>query len=259
MKYFLSLGLTTHAANAEYLLEFINYYSMIGIEHFYINVNNTGTDVEDLLSGFDNVSIERHEVDQIESNRILAKRAMNESQWLLVCDDDEYVVPYKDKNLKDFVKRVAPVYVDEIVLSGYNFGNSEYQTKTEDSVINRFRFRSVHSTNTKSIFRPCSILPTEDNNHSWHVAGDIVDETGAVLDKNFRTKYEFCYDFTCNDCWINHYLVKSTEECKKRYQSKFDYDSKETFEKFMQANNENDIYDNRILTLIERIQRDNKN
>lgn len=259
MQYFLSLGLTTHAANAEYLLEFINYYSMIGIEHFYVNVNNVGTEVEDLLSGFTNVSIERHEVGQIESNRILANRAMNESQWLLVCDDDEYVVPYKDKNLKDFIQRVAPGYVDEIVLSGYNFGNSGYHTKTEDSVINRFRFRSVHSTNTKSIFRPCSILPTEDNNHSWHVVGDIVDETGAVLNKNFRTKYEFCYDFTCNDCWINHYIIKSTEECKKRYQSKFDYDSKETLKKFMQANNENDIYDNRILKLIERIQRDNKN
>lgn len=260
MKYFLSLGLTTYAKDAEYLKEFVDYYTMIGIEKFYVNVNDDKNKlVEKALQGYDNVEIEYHEVGQLESNSILEQRAENESEWLVIVDDDEFIVPYKDTMLPDFVRRVASDNVDEIVISGYNFGNSLLDKKTNDSVISRFKFRSIHSTNTKSFVRPLKRLPTTDNNHSWNVVGDIVDENGMILDKTYRTKYEFCYDFTCNDCWINHYRIKSTEECKERVEKKVLIGLEPSFEKFMQVNNENDVYDNRILKLIERIQRDNKN
>jgi hypothetical protein len=261
MKYFLSLGLSTYAKDAEYLKEFVDYYAMIGIEKFYINVNNDEEQlVKQALGNYANVELDYAEIDNmIESNNHLAKRAENESEWLVIVDDDEFIVPYKDTMLPEFVKRVARDSVDEIVLASYNFGNSLLEKKTKDSVIDRFKFRSIHSTNTKSFIRPLKRLPTIDNVHCWNVVGDVVDEHGAVLDKEYKTKYEFCYDFTCNDCWINHYRIKSTEECKSRLTRKYELGLEPAFEKFMQENNENDVYDNRILKLIERIQRDNKN
>lgn len=256
-KDFLSLGLTTHAENARYLAEFFKYYSRIGVERFYVNVNGEGTDVEDIYSIAPYIEIERFEGTQLESNERLVKRASKRTEWLVIVDDDEFIVPFVDGSLTNFIKNIANDSVDEIVLSGYNFGNSGYDKDSYKYVTERFRFRSVHSTNTKSIVRPTAILSTEDNNHSWNVEKDIIDEQGNILDKTYRTKYEFSYDFTCNRCWINHYIIKSTEECYKRYKNKFDYSSKETFEKFFEKNNENDVYDNRIKKLIERIERDN--
>ncbi len=103
---------------AQFLKEWIEYYKLLGVEHFYL-YNNLSTDnYQEVLAPYvESGDVELTEWDypanshaewdaiQIDSYRHAVERSKNETKWLVIVDVDEFVVPVKAKNLN---KLLAP-------------------------------------------------------------------------------------------------------------------------------------------------------
>lgn len=107
---------------APYLKEWIEYHLLVGVDHFYL-ANHFSTDnylevlepyirtgvvdLFDLKEDFNkNDPYKWYKWNSIQSrlyNNILFKRK-DETKWLVALDIDEYLVPYEDNNLNDFLK-----------------------------------------------------------------------------------------------------------------------------------------------------------
>lgn len=101
-----------------FLKEWIEYYKLLGVEHFYLYNNLSDDNYQEVLSPYiQNGDVELIEWDyaasnlaewdliQINSYRDAVTRSKDTTKWLLVIDIDEFVVPIKAKNLKKMLAR----------------------------------------------------------------------------------------------------------------------------------------------------------
>ena len=102
MKYYLSL--CTIIKNERYLEEFIIYYIIIGVEHFYIYDNESTPSIRERLNKpfFNEICTiidfpGKHK--QLPAYQHFINTFRNETEWAVVCDGDEYIVPKVDWSL----------------------------------------------------------------------------------------------------------------------------------------------------------------
>lgn len=115
-KYYISL-VAIFQNEARFLKEWIEFYRLIGVEHFYL-YNHLSTDeyMEILEPYIKDGIIDLKQVTKIpknlkEWNRIQTEaytdavaRTKDISEWLIVVDTDEFLFPIKDKNLVELLK-----------------------------------------------------------------------------------------------------------------------------------------------------------
>jgi hypothetical protein len=153
---------------ARFLREWIEYYRMLGVDHFYlgnhlsqdnwrevlqpyidkgiVEVEDIAYDPKDVWDFYDNVQCAFY-------NRTLSK-IENDVEWSIACDTDEFFVPLKDATLPEMLKR----YDDAVSVSfcWRCFGTSGVQkipdTKT---MIEALRYSGhLFDNSIKSIARP---------------------------------------------------------------------------------------------------------
>lgn len=115
-KYYLSIG-AIFRNEARFLKEWIEYHSMMGVEHFYLFNNLSEDQYREVLNPY----IEKGVVELIdwpyqgknhkEWNKIqcaaysdLIKNKGSETFWLAIIDTDEFILPIEKKNLVLFLK-----------------------------------------------------------------------------------------------------------------------------------------------------------
>lgn len=125
---------------AQFLREWIEYYRLLGVEHFYL-YNNLSTDnYHDVLKPYvENGIVELIEWPERASNwgewdalqvaayRNAIERAKNETRWLAIIDIDEFIVPVKDDHLKTFLKKYENSSFGGICLMWSFFGTSNVE------------------------------------------------------------------------------------------------------------------------------------
>lgn len=108
-KYNLSLVLAVKD-EADYLVEFIEYYKLIGVDHFYI-YNNNGTDntpqilppyIQSGLVTYQDYPGEKVQKDIY--NHAIEHYRMK-TRWMAIVDIDEFIVPTTDKSIPKFLKK----------------------------------------------------------------------------------------------------------------------------------------------------------
>jgi hypothetical protein len=116
-KYNISVG-AVFQDEGPYLKEWIEYYKLLGVDHFYLYNNHSSDEFRSVLEPY----IANGDVDLIEwdlpANNLdeyfimqnssiadVVRLAKETSNWLAIIDIDEFIVPLKSKNLKDFLKK----------------------------------------------------------------------------------------------------------------------------------------------------------
>ena len=220
-KYYLSLC-SAIKNEAPYLLEWIEYHRMVGVEHFYIYDNNSSDFPKEILQSYIDSGVvtffdwPKHPGGQMSAFNDCLTNFKNETFWLGLIDIDEFIVPLSKNTLSDFMKEYEES--NGLGINWIVYGSSGHKKKPEGLVIENFLYRSnqtlSHNNQTKVIVNPrkVKIMP---NQHYCVFNGDpavgVLDENKQILfpkatsPKNSTSKIR-----------INHYFTKSYEEWEKK-------------------------------------------
>ena len=190
-----------------YILEWLEYHLLQGVDHFYI-YNNNGTDntLELLKSYIQKGIVTWREFSgpnmQMEIYNDAITNYKNETRWMGFIDCDEFVVPMKHTSLAKALKDYESF--SQILIHWILYGSSGHKKKTKGFVIERFtKHDSEISHLTKAILNPRACLYA--GVHRSYVLGDTVNEHKKILNRKR-------YAFTADILRVNHYVVKSAEE-----------------------------------------------
>ncbi len=95
---------------ARFLREWIEYHSMIGVEHFYLYNNNSSDNYIEVLeqyikSGLVSLYDWPYDQAQMKAYKDFYERHSAEAQWVSFLDIDEFFVPKDDFSLLDWIKK----------------------------------------------------------------------------------------------------------------------------------------------------------
>lgn len=215
MKYFLSLCCIIKDENN--LEEFILYYRILGVEHFFIYDNDSKIPISERLNKnpFKNFcTIVRYpgKAKQMDAYRDCLKKTKELTKWLIIIDGDEFILPKEDFSLRDFLKKY-----DNYQAIGINwvmFGSSNHEKIQDGFVIDKYRFcEGSQNKHMKPICQPKFVK----NMLNMHFV--ITDDPNKNIDphkRNISNNGPFNEKLTIDKIQINHYWGKSYEDMKKK-------------------------------------------
>jgi hypothetical protein len=174
---------------ARYLLEWIAFHRLVGIDRFYIYDNGSTDGTRDLLQGLsalDFVKIRawpKHP-GQKSCYRHALKRFGSRHDWMGFVDLDEFVVPLAWNNVGEWLAGFG----DQVSAIGINwlvFGSSGHEVRPEGLVIENYIQRSEYSyqpnRHIKSFVRPGRVKGVV-NPHCFEVMGEYVSADGVPIE-----------------------------------------------------------------------------
>lgn len=160
-KYYVSV-IATVKNEGEYMEEWLEYYRLIGVSHFYIYDNESSDNLETLLApyiaeGLVTYTAYPGQAKQLEIYNHALTTFGAESYWLMYVDIDEFFVLVPHSSLPEYLKE-KEIY-DQVVVPWYIYGDSAQKVQLEGLVMERFTYRckDLHSTG-KSISRSHRML-----------------------------------------------------------------------------------------------------
>ena len=214
MKYFLSLcAIIKDESN---LIEFILYYWLIGVEHFYIYDNDSNPSIKNIL---DNYIFKKictivefpGKSQQMNVYNHCIKNFGNKTKWLCIVDGDEYILPKKHMSLRDFLLDYDNYHA--IGINWVFFGTSFHEKKQKGFVIDNYRYCSdKQDKHIKSIFKPQYIKYCY-NQHYVELYNPLkyVDPKKNIIYGPFNNIEN------SSIIQINHYFTKSFEDLSEKH------------------------------------------
>ena len=219
-KYYLSLCCIIK--NERYLEEFINYYRILGVEHFYIFDNESFDPISKRLSNFyyDKIcTIINYPGKALQLNAYeeCLKKYGHETEWLIVCDGDEFILPKKHFSLRDFLDEYKDYHA--IGINWVMFGTSYYDKIQDGYLIDKYRrCNKLQNSHIKTICKPkYTIQFIEPHSVILIDKSKYVDSHKNIINGPFNNNY------TIDIIQINHYHGRSLEEnYEKKYRGNAD-------------------------------------
>ncbi len=211
-KYYLTL-VAIFQNEARFLKEWIEFYRMIGVEHFYLYNHLSTDDYMQVLEPYIKAGIV--ELEQVtEEPRNLsswndiqtstyenaAKKVAEETEWLIIVDTDEFLFPVKEKNLANALKDY-----DEHPALSVNwqiFGSSSVEKIADNKLMTETLLKKSNAKDlhVKTIIKPRYIQSIQHPHFSHMLDGYMqVDENKKYLFGPFLPKE------SRNIFRINHY------------------------------------------------------
>lgn len=219
--FFLSVAAILKDESA-YIVEWIEYHLLIGVEHFYLFNNDSTDGLHEVIKKYvdDGVVtiIDVHgQGIQLPVYREGIEIAKNETEWLAVLDLDEFLVNVDPaSSILDFLEQ-QPEKISQILVGWMIFGSSGLIQKENGLVIDRFRMHADNEfiADYKPIVRPNRVL-TVPTPHWMEVFGTTIDETGKQLYRYPNTDIKISLPASKSKIRINHYYSKSLEEFENK-------------------------------------------
>ncbi len=213
MKYFLSVCCIIK--DEKYLEEFIMYNYLIGVEHFYIYDNESKIPIKDRLSndffkGLCTIINYPGKAQQNIAYNDFLKKYGNETEWAIVIDGDEYILPKKHDSLNDFLKDYADY--DSIGINWVMYGTSFHDKIQRGFQIENYKLNAgVQNQHIKTICKPNTVVRI-DNPHYVipKNRNKNIDPYKRVISGPFNTNP------TIDLIQINHYWSRSYEDLKQK-------------------------------------------
>lgn len=204
-----------------YILEWIAFHKLAGVEHFYLYDNGSTDGTLELLqelkkkTGYVNVYNWAAVVPvQLRAYQHCLDAHRFESEWIAFLDCDEFLWSRVYKDLKDHIKNItffAPQKVGAIAAHWFFFG-SDGQTDSDGRlVIERFTKRAPDADkHVKSIVSTDAGISTGKDPHTFYLLPEFsaINDSGDVLPKD----YALTSKSRNNNLRINHYHTKSHAE-----------------------------------------------
>lgn len=216
-KYFLSLLAPVRDEEA-YLVEFVNYYLLQGVEHFYFYDNESRIPAADVLGAYrDKCTILYARGDAVQSRAYahFCKHFRHDTKWVAVFDVDEFVLPHRHASLGQFLRDYDDC--DGIGINWVMFGDGHHKTPPPGGVIENYLLREARqSAFIKSVVKGESLVGFFDNPH----VATLV-EGSVYVDAHRNPITSAANDhYTTDIIQLNHYFTKSEAEWKKKLNRK---------------------------------------
>jgi hypothetical protein len=245
MKYFLSLCCIIK--DEKYLEEFIIYHHIVGVEHFYIYDNESSIPIKNRLTNpffkkLCSIIDYPGKIKQIEAYRDCIQKTKKITDWLMIIDGDEYVLPKQNfwsiRDILTLHKEAHALGINWII-----FGTSFHQKEQKGFLTDKYRYCSKkQDRHIKTICRPRFVkhIGGPHNVELFNPKKNI-DVKGNIISGPFNLNY------TTDIIQINHYMLKSHQEAiKKHKRGRADVNGRISLPKNIKEldNKDNDIIDN---------------
>jgi hypothetical protein len=211
VKYFLSLCCIIK--NERYLEEFIIYYKLLGIEHFYIYDNESTILISDRLNNFYYNRICTiinfpGKIQQLNAYNHYIQNYGKDTKWVIIADGDEYILPKQENHfsLRNFLKEYDDY--DAIGINWVMFGTSFHDKIQQGFIIDNYRYsEDIQNPHIKTICKPEFVINIESPHYV-----NLIDPNKYVDPHKNIISGSFNYNNTRDIIQINHYWGKSLEE-----------------------------------------------
>jgi hypothetical protein len=209
MKY--NLSLCCIIKNERYLEEFINYYILLGVEHFYIYDNESSIPILERLNNFyynkicTIINFPGKGL-QLEAYKNCLDIYGEDTKWLIFCDGDEYILPKNHYKLIDFLNEYDDAHA--IAINWIMYGTSFHEYKKDGFLIDKYRYcNKFQDKHIKTICKPKFTIKF-NNPHHVIVSDPLkyLDSHRNIIDGPWNT------NFNTDIIQINHYFGRSIEE-----------------------------------------------
>lgn len=199
------------------LEEFIIYYILLGVVHFYIYDNESTFPIKERLNSF----LYKHyctiidfpgRCQQMNAYNDCVKKFGKNIEWLIIVDGDEYILPKMDNTLVDFLKKRENA--QSIGINWVFFGTSFHKNKRGGFLVDNYRYcQNGQDRHVKSIFKPKYFLYMDNPHYA------IMEDPERIVDPkgNKIVHYAFNDCYTIDIIQINHYVFKSLEENNEKH------------------------------------------
>ena len=208
-KHFLSL-VAPLKDEESYLIEFVNYYLIHGVDHFYFYDNESRIPLREVLSDYrEHCTVMRAPGDavQMRAYEHFCKNFKHETKWVAVFDIDEFVLPHKHDTLREFL--LAYDQCDGIGINWVMFGDGHHRTRPAGRVIENYLYRQAKQHPCiKSVVKGDALVGFVDN---AHFAG--LREGSIYVDAHMNPiTNAYNENLTIDVIQLNHYFTKSAAE-----------------------------------------------
>jgi hypothetical protein len=202
----------------KYLEEWIEYHLLVGVEKFYLAMNDNEDNSSEILipyvlSGIVHLSSWPGRKQQKKVYNYYIRQLRNETCWVAIIDADEFLVPVETRSVSEILRRFengSGITVNDVM-----FGSNGQQTRLPGLVLERFRNHTSLNIRenrfTKSIVNPRLIAQCDIHEHSYLSGLLTRDATGKT---NIRPM--LYRPAVHNVLRLNHYGTKSVEECRAK-------------------------------------------
>ncbi len=211
---YLSLGMMFKDA-APYLVEWIEFHRLVGVEHFYLYDNASTDDPRSVLEPYRKaglISLRDWPAGSSQKSCFdhCIKQASSETRWLGILDDDEFIFPTRKESLAKLLQSYEKFA--GVGVPWHMFGSSGHRAAPEGLVTENFTGRAgaLHALR-KCIFDPARVSEFINVHHIRFGSGYmLVDEDGRRSPGTTRPRRG------SEHFRLHHYYTKSYEEAKRK-------------------------------------------
>jgi O-antigen biosynthesis protein len=199
-----------------YLLEWLAFHTMIGIDHFVLYDNGSidgGTDLIRASSFARNITIIEwsDRPGQMSAYRDFHANHARDFTWAAFIDLDEFIVPVAGCSIRDILLRKVYDRYSDILLNWLVFGASGHTRRPVGPVVETFTMRipddAEGNRHVKSLVRTKDLVRISSTPHIFDCAGPTCNTRGETV-LSYAVQPTACHDVMV----INHYFTKSREE-----------------------------------------------
>jgi FkbM family methyltransferase len=246
---------------APYILEWVAFHRVLGVDRFFIadNASNDGT--TELLAALASAGIVTHipfpgvpdKPPQLLAYAEILRRHKHDADWIAFIDADEFLMP------TDGARSVRPVFEDigeredigAVIVNWAVYGSSGRTAMTDEPVIERFSHRAEQfwavNNHYKTIIRGTATSGPDTNPHAFHLNKGlkaVYADGRAAVDHPKRGK-GLSEAVVWDRLRLNHYVVKSRDEflSKKRARGRATVSNQLRPESFFEVHDKNEVAD----------------
>lgn len=227
------LSIVAIVKNEKYIIEWIEYHLLVGVNHFYIYDNDSTDGLKDKLKKYIDTGIVTYiyypgKYIQVQSYIDAIQNFKYNTKWLAIIDGDEYLMPMEDgKKLPQILDEIKSNYEansEYLVNIGYvgaigvnwrTYGTSGHKIACEGLCIENYKYRAedehFQNVHIKSIVNP-RVVTEMYNPHFVY----LKEGYRCISEKGSNIQGPYFYDSICCKLRINHYISKSEQELREK-------------------------------------------
>ena len=243
---------------APYLLEWLAFHTMIGVDRFFLYDNGSSDGGDDLIrrSSFARIVTLTEWAErpgQLSAYNHFRVNHARRFAWAAFIDIDEFIMPLTDSSIRDILMRKAYQPYAAILLQWLVFGPSGHDRRPDGLVIENYTRRLPESArasrHVKTLVRTGQLLGIDYTPHAAECSGPHCNTRGEEV-LPYAIQPTQCHDVMV----INHYFTKSSEDWEfKRRRGRGD--SREPYQErvFGDVEGEAVIEDTRAMRFVPRL------
>lgn len=268
------LSIMAIVKNEAYIVEWIEYHLLVGVQYFYIYDNESTDGLKDRIEKYINEGIVTYvyylgKPVQMQSYNDAIQKFKYETKWLAIIDGDEYLLPMEEeKSLVEILEEVKNNFINHKMRIAANvgavgvnwrcYGTSNHKEKPQGLCIEEYNYRAqdeyFQNVHIKTIMNPRVVINMPDPHYVLMRKGWI-----CVSDKGSTIPFKYFYDSQCTKLRINHYFSKSEEEFRNKIEKRGlpdgEHDRNVEQELYEATVNCNEVYDDVMKKYVDEVKK----